>query len=251
MSSTLPSTLPHPSFEAARAHAAAIGTGVKLTIASCLALGLELNRLKVELGYTHGGPSSSKANLVPWTELVARETGFCYDRCNKFCKTAEAVRALIMGSRKKTDLAIKPIVTSPPAAWSTDDYVAFAEHVALHFHAETFKELMQDLGLLPQPLKALKPEPLPSQTEFPFAAMQAAHDCIAVPLLDLNRSQVNPIDFTRHLYELPIDDQEGDIAANIPRITGLKTLSHILTQTQDAIAEAIKAKRKGAQASLS
>jgi hypothetical protein len=237
-----------PRFEAARKHADTIRRGLRMTVASCVALGLELLKLKDEVGAKHGGSRGASlhdANLK-WPKLVERETGFNYVRCQDFMRAARAVRDRITASRKKGDAQVKLIATSPPSTWTEADYEAFAQHIGDAFEADTFKALLLDLGFGPKPVE---PEPRlehPLQRDF-YDDMMAAHDCIAVPILDLHRQQINPLGFIRSLCELPIEDLAPDPETGRPRIFGLQTLAHILTTAGEQVQEALKAKRKGAR----
>jgi hypothetical protein len=248
MSAILPTTNLDPRFEAARKHADTARKGLRLTVASCVALGLELTRLKQEIGSVHGGArrSSSDNPNLKWPELVSRETGFSYDRCNDFIKAAKAVRERISSSRKKGEKEIKMIVQAPPSQWTDDDYEQFSQHVEDAFQADTFKSLMLDLGFGPRLAgkSESKGKHVAEQMEFEFVQMMNAHDCVAEPIVSLHMTQLNPDAFVRHLYALPIDDIAADPERNRPKINGLRTLSTILSLASDEIARTIKAKGK-------
>lgn len=242
-----------PIFDTARRHRDAIAGGVKITVAASVAFGLELNQLKIELGYVKGRPSEKRCNnstFIPWKTLVTEQTGFSYERCQQFCKTAERVVEQIGASRAKSLAEVKLLVKNPPSEWTQADYFAFADAVGEHFDAATFNDLMIDVGVkkLPQPetgQPGTGDRHDAEQFEFPFAAMQAAHDCVAQPILGLFLTQQNPYQFTRHLYELPLEDQEADEAEGRPAITGLLKLRHILADAKTRIDEAIQDKRGG------
>jgi hypothetical protein len=161
-------------------------------------------------------------------------------------KTASAVVETVSRSRAKALADIKFLVKSPPSEWQSGDYSDFADAIGDHFDAGSFRDLMIEVGVLHLPEPAGDDEDNgeqdDDQQEFPFAAMIDAQDCIGQPILGLHMTQQNPENFTRHLYNLPLDDQDEDEAAGVPRITGLRTLQHILTQAQSQIAQAIKDK---------
>ncbi len=245
----------HPAFATARRHAEAISGGVKLTVAGCIALGLELNKIKAELGYAHGGNrgASSRNTNLKWPDLVAQETGFSYDRCNYFAKTAEKVREKILARKTKATAPVRAILQAPPAEWSHDDYLAFADHLGEHFAAETFRGLMLDIGLIapPEPPAPADPSAPPLvQGDF-YHDMLAAHDCVAEPILGLYRTARDPAQFVRYLFELPVEDLDRDTDSGRPPITGLRTLRHIITQAGEEIDRAISAKAKAARGTVS
>lgn len=247
MSSSL-TILPDPRFDAARKHAETARKGLRLTVSSCVALGLELIKLKEEIGATVGRPSGKCSDNpnIKWPELVARETGFCYDRCQDFIKAARAVRERLSGSRKQGDKEVKMIVKTPPSEWADGDYDAFADHIENAFKADTFKALMLDLGFGPKAEKPVAPGLDDGQGDF-YDAMFAAHDCVATPILGLHRTQLNPAEFTRYLYELPLADTDVAHGKSTRHIHGLLTLRHILTRAGDEIEAAIKVKNKDAR----
>jgi len=179
-----------------------------------------------------------------WKDLLTQETGFSYERCRDFMKTAGAIRELLLASRKKGDATLRQIVQQPPATWTALDYCTFADAIGEHFDAETFSELMADLGLV-KPPKQIEPPADDDDTKDPYCDLRAAQDCVVTPIASLHRTMVSPEAFTRHLYALPLADQEPDRAAGIPACTGLMTLSHTLAQAQEQIAKAIADKRKG------
>jgi hypothetical protein len=237
---------PLSDFAAARKHADTIRSGLRRTVAACVALGLELDALKTRIGAKHGGARSNYFTL-PWKELVAQETGFTYQRCQDFMNAAKEVRKRLTGSRKKDDAKVKLIVQSPPSEWTDGDYDAFADVIGANFDCDTFKALWSDLF----PPAAPK---LPSgggedlvQGDF-YQAMLDAHACIASPIVDLHRTAANPEQFIRHLDELPLDDQDIERGDRKVHIHGLRTLQTVLTQISDEIERTIKAKAKTARA---
>lgn len=251
MSATLPATLPDPRFDAARKHAETARKGLRLTVSSCVALGLELIKLKDEIGASVGRPSGKSCNSsnIKWPELVSRETGFSYERCNDFIKAAKAVRERLIGSRKQGDKEVKMIVKTPPSEWADSDYDAFADHIENAFKADTFKALMLDLGFGPKvtpPGNGGGGDDDGGQGDF-YDAMFAAHDCVATPILGLHRTQLNPAEFTRYLYDLPLADTDVAHGKSTKHIHGLLTLRHILTRAGDEIDAAIKTKNKTAK----
>lgn len=244
------SNLPDPDFAAARKHADTVRSGMRKTIAACIALGLELIRLKENLGYQRGGDRRSKTDYpsLKWSDLVEQETGFSSDRCNDFIKAAKAVRERLTGSRKQGDKEVKLIVQSPPSEWTDEHYLAFSEHIEDNFKADTFKALMLDLGFGPKPIEPPKGGGGGNDLQGDFYhAMLAAHDCVASPILSLHRTSLNPAEFLRYIYDLPIQDTDVEVGQSTRHITGLHTLQHILTQASDQIADAIKKKQKGAK----
>lgn len=235
-------TKPVDPWSVARAHADNIRGGLKVTLCSIVALGLHLNKLKAELGYTHGGKrigsSCQNDNLKPWSKLVAEKTGWSYEQCNRFCKLAEAVQSDLLSSRADSKKAAKALVTNLPLVWEQKDYETLADHLTNRFDATDIKGLMLETGLISPPKKPKQEGP--EQYEFEFVAKLDAQACVAGPVLDLVTTMQNPESFARHLAEIPLDDTEADEEKNLPELKGLKTLSHALTQVQKQIQQAIK-----------
>jgi|GEM_PF-3252155 len=236
-----------PRFAAARKHAETARKGLRLTVSACVALGLELIKLKEAIGVNRGGDRRSKTDnpSLKWSDQVEQETGFSMDRCNDFIKAARGVSERLLGSRRQGDKAVKMIVKTPPSEWSDSDYDAFADHIEDAFKAETFKSLMLDLGFGPKAAGESRPPEITGliQDDF-YLAMLAAHDCVAEPILGLHRTALNPAEFTRYIYDLPLDDIDRDIEAGRVHIHGLRTLQHILTVASDQITAAIATKNK-------
>lgn len=233
---------PLAEFAAARKHADTIRGSLRRTGAACVALGLELDGLKARIGAKHGGDQGARCNnsTLPWKELVARETGFSYERCQHFMKAAKEVRKRLTASRKKGGAKIKLLVQSPPSEWTDADYDAFADAIGANFDCDTFKALWADLFPPANPQSSI-PNPQLIQTDF-YQAMLDAHDCIASPIVGLHRTAANPEQFIRHLDELPLDDQDIERGDRTVHIHGLRTLRTVLSQVGNELDRVIKAK---------
>lgn len=238
---------PDPEFAAARKHADTIRTGLRRTVAACVALGLELEALKGRIGAKVGRPGKCCNNSnLKWPERVAQETRFSYERCQHFIKAAKEVRKRLTASRKKGGSKIKLLVQSPPSEWADADYDAFADAIGANFDCDTFKALWADLFPAPNPQSEIR-NPKLIQGDF-YQAMLDAHDCVASPIVSLHLTAQNPEQFVRHLDELPLNDQDIERGDRTVHIHGLRTLQTVLSQVSHELERVIKAKAKSARA---
>lgn len=143
---------------AIQSHCQTLESGVRLSLASMIALGASLAHAKNVLGYSVGRPSekcSSDLNISentpkrePWPKLAARLTGKSYFWCQTLQKAAARIITQLEKSDAPTDQQAAAVLSAPPAEWTAEDYDGLSAVLANRFDADTFTGLLGELGLL-------------------------------------------------------------------------------------------------------
>lgn len=142
-------------FDTARRHATEITNLGRRAAHVSVLLGHELNRLKAELGAGHGGDrksSSQVANLIPWPELVAQQTGLSYDTCQRCMKVATGAKKQL-AILTAADVLKKPLSALP--AKRQEEVVAAISKAT---DGMTMAQLMIEFGAWKEPKSKAPPK---------------------------------------------------------------------------------------------
>ena len=205
-----------PSWDAAREAADQIRTAGRLFLRGQVRLGMILDSLKKAHGIQRGcfgkNRSADSADLIPWEQIVERETGYSRRSADVFIRLFDATKAKLKASKKlalpapaKKDALVlfqseNPLILTPEQ-WDQVDQV-----IASLTDGETQTSLMQELGILPKP----KPMPKGGKGDKPHDEQTAGQ--LAFHFFDglggaLINTRTSP-DYLMLLHALPIESSE-------------------------------------------
>lgn len=178
-------------------------------------LGMILSALKKDFGISKGKrPSTSpdSGEVLPWPELVKRETGYSRQSCDEFIRLYEATKAKLK-SAKKLNLpppakknAIVLFQSENPLALTDEQWVQVDQIIGTLTTGETQSSLMQELGIIPKP-KAMPKGTKGGENDDEITAGQLAFhffDAVAAPLIN---ARTNP-EYKKLLFALPVESDE-------------------------------------------
>jgi hypothetical protein len=135
-----------PSWDRARQILSGITLALRISLAGQVMLGAELQQLKRELGFTHGGSRKAGANDKTWEQHVKDELGLSDRTADRMIASWEAARAKLkkLGGQP----ALLAILGTPPSALTAIQRQTLEAAVAKTTDGETQKSLLEELKLV-------------------------------------------------------------------------------------------------------
>lgn len=204
-------------------------------------LGIELKRLKKNLGETRGRKNPS-ASGISWGDLVKRELGITDDTATKYMLMAE-------GSKKRIPIIQEleeKLLTAPLASLTEKEQREITEAVQNLTDGKTAKEVMQELGIARQDAGANldkdrnKGGNSTRSIETPEQQAQGWFGSVAETMIGLRSSDQTK--FHTLVYSLPLSrDPEQELTGHVSIEDLEEELTHWLTVVQDAKSRLTKA----------
>lgn len=144
---------PDETFDTARNHAAIMRTGAILFKGAAVALGAELIRLREEFQPVRG--HLAEGDSLTWRERVEQQTGHSWETCRRAEKVAVDLLTRMNGKRDQSSRRVRDLLTRAGHAFTADDYGTLAGAVGEVYDADTWTGILQEIGIIRRPVKAL------------------------------------------------------------------------------------------------
>lgn len=135
-----------PSWDRARQLLAGIKLYLRISLAGQVMLGAELQQLKRELGFTHGGSRKAGTKDKTWAQHVKDELDLSADTADRMIGSWEAAKAKLkkLGGQP----ALLAILDAPPSSLTAIQRQTLEAAVAKTTDGETQKSLLEELKLV-------------------------------------------------------------------------------------------------------
>ena len=179
-------------------------------------LGWQLSCLKKEHGTTRGGDRKSISQvgrLIPWPEIVEKESGLSSRTADRFIQLFEATKAKLKRAKKDAPVnktALILLQSENPLALPPEQREALQDVISSLCDGETQASLMRELGVVPTP--AAPPAGPKKKADAKLSNEQLAFDFFDGPASAIVRARAAK-DYKTLLYMLPATtDQEGKVS---------------------------------------
>jgi hypothetical protein len=243
-----------PEWDTARNLLAGIQQALRISIAGQVLLGQELNNLKKDLGFTHGGDrrsSGQPVHLIPrtWSDWVKSELGISYKTADRMILMADAAKARIKkisatgdlpGGRKKLEL----LITSRPSTMTDDDREKLAAVVHKITDGASQAELLAELKLVkwsdPPQIGGDTSEHRKPKTE--EETLEQLSFIFLAPICEDLRKLCHMPELPTYLSHLPLDGEDDELSLTLLEMRTRELLTEIEATRKRRIAEMKRAK---------